>query len=139
MQDRFSAKSWLNDLEDVGQSQRSLCMTHPLMPVIICTKHGKKQSRTVGATERTRQNVPYFSRFHAKSWLDDLEDVGQSQRSLHLTHPLMPVIICSKYGKNPSRTVGATELKRQNVPYFSMFHAKSWLNELEDVGQGQRS
>ena len=32
---RFS-KSRPNDLEDIGQGQRSLCETHPLMVVIIC-------------------------------------------------------------------------------------------------------
>ena len=44
--------------------------------------------------------------------------------------------MCTKYGKNPSRTVCAVELTRQNVPYFSSFIAKSWLNDLEDIGQG---
>ena len=29
---------WLNDLEDIGQGQRSLRATHPLMLVIICAK-----------------------------------------------------------------------------------------------------
>ena len=32
----FIAKSWLNDLKDIGQGQRSLCVTHPLMLLIIC-------------------------------------------------------------------------------------------------------
>ena len=43
---------------------------------------------------------------------------------------LMLVIICTKYGKNPSRTVDATERTR-----FS----KSRSNDLEDKGHGQRS
>ena len=34
-----------------------------------------------------------------------LEDIGQGQRSLYATHPLILVIICTKYGKSPSRTV----------------------------------
>ena len=92
---RFS-KSRSNDLEDIGQGQRSSLATHLLMLVIICTKYGKNPSRTVDATERTR-----FSR----SRPNDLENIGQGQRSLHATHPLMLVIICAKYGKNPSRTV----------------------------------
>ena len=50
---RFS-KSRPNDLEDIGQGQRSAHATHPLMLLIICTKYGKNPSRTVDATERTR-------------------------------------------------------------------------------------
>ena len=56
--------------------------------------------------------------------------IGQGQRSSHATHLLMLVIICTKYGKNPSRTVDATERTR-----FS----RSRPNDLEDIGQGQRS
>ena len=96
---RFS-KSRSNCLEDMGQSPRSSHATHLLMLVIICTKYGKNPSRTVDATERTR-----FSRPRP----NDLEDIGQGQRSLyHLlyaTHCLILVIICARYGKNPSRTV----------------------------------
>ena len=92
---RFS-KSRLNDLEDIGQGQRSSHATHLLMLVIICTKCGKNPSRTVDGTERTR-----FSRPRP----NDLEDIGQGQRSLYATHPLILVIICAKYGKTPSRTV----------------------------------
>ena len=54
----------------------------------------------------------------------------QGQRSSHATHLLMLVIICAKYGKNPSRTVDATERTR-----FS----RSRPNDLENIGQGQRS
>ena len=92
---RFS-KSRSNDLEDIGQGQRSSHATHLLMLVIICTKYGKNPSGTVDATGRTR-----FSRPRP----NDLEDIGQGQRSLYATHPLILVIICDKYGKNPSRTV----------------------------------
>ena len=88
------SKSRSNDLEDIGQGQRSSHATHLLMLVIICTKYGKNPSRTVDATERTR-----FSSRRP----NDLEDIGQGQRSLYATHPLIPVIICAKYGKNPSR------------------------------------
>ena len=101
-QTRFS-KSRSNDLEDIGQGQRSSHATHLLMLVIICTKYGKNPSRTVDATERTR-----FSR----SRPNDLEDIGQGQRSSCATHLLMLVIICTIYGKNPSRTVDATERTR---------------------------
>ena len=92
---RFST-SRSNDLEYIGQGQRSSHATHLLMLVIICIKYGKNPSRTVDATERTR-----FSRPRP----NDLEDIGQGQRSLYATHPLILVIICAKYGKNPSRTV----------------------------------
>ena len=92
---RFS-KSRSNDLEDIGQGQRSSHVTHLLMLVIICTKYGKNTSRTVDAIELTR-----FSR----SGPNDLENIGQGQRSLYATHPLILVIICARYGKNPSRTV----------------------------------
>ena len=66
------------------------------MLVIICIKYGKNPSRTIDATERTR-----FSR----SRPNDLENIGQGQRSLHATHPLMLMMICAKYGKNTSRIV----------------------------------
>ena len=89
-------KTRSNDFEDIGQGQRSSHATHLLMLVIICTKYGKKPSRTVDATERTR-----FSR----SRLNGLENIGQGQRSFHATHPLMLMMICAKYGKNASRIV----------------------------------
>ena len=92
---RFS-KSRSNDLEDIGQGQRSSHVTHLLMLVIICTKYGKNPSRTVDAIEWTR---------YTRSRLNDLENIGQGQRSLYATHPLILVIICARYGKNPSRTV----------------------------------
>ena len=92
---RFS-KSRSNDLEDIGQGQRSSHATHLLMRVIICTKYGKNPSKTVDATKRIQ-----FSRPRP----NDLEDIDQGQRSLYATHPLTLVIICAKYGKNPSRTV----------------------------------
>ena len=91
------------------------------MVVIICGKYGNNRSRTENVTERTQ-----FS----KSRLNDLEDIGQGQRSSHATHLLMLVIICIKYGKNPPRTVDATERTR-----FS----RSRPNDLENIGQGQRS
>ena len=63
-----------------------------------------------------------------KTRSNDLEDIGQGQRS-YATHLLMLVIICTKYGKNPSRTVDATERTR-----FS----RSRPNDLWNIGQGQR-
>ena len=114
---RFS-KSRPNGLENIGQGQRSLHVTHPLMLMMICAKYGNNWSRTENVTERTR-----FSR----SRLNDLEDIGQGQMSSHATHLLMLVTICTKYGKNPSRTVDATEWT-----WFSR-------HDLEDIGQGQRS
>ena len=89
---RFS-KSRSNDLEDIGQGQRSSHATHLLMLMILCSTYGKNPSRTVDATERTR-----FSRPRP----NDLEDIGQGQRSLYATHLLIQVIICAKYGNNPS-------------------------------------
>ena len=91
---RFS-KSRSNDLEGIGQGQRSSYATH-IMLVIICTKDGKNPSRIVDATERTR-----FSRLRP----NDLENIGQGQRSLHATHPLMLMMIFTKYGKNACRIV----------------------------------
>ena len=77
---------------------------YPQIIVIIFAKYRKTPSRTVDATERTR-----FS----KSRPNDLEDIGQGQRSSHATHPLMLLIICTKHGKNPSRTVDATGRTRK--------------------------
>ena len=102
-------KSRSNDLEDIGQGQRSSHATHLLMLMIICNKYGKNPSKTVDATERTR-----FSRPRP----NDLEDIGQGQRSLYATHPLILVIICAKYGKNPLRT----------VDFFSRSSPKNFLN-----------
>ena len=131
------------------------------MIVIICAKYKKNPSRTVDATERTR-----FS----KSRPNDLEDIGQGQRSSHATHPLMLLTICTKYGKNPSWTVDATGRTRkgnrqtdgqtgwiqytppnfvaggiknnrsrtENVTERTRF-LMSRSNDLEDTGHGQRS
>ena len=108
---RFS-KSKSNDLEDIGQGQRSSHATHLLMLVIICAKYGKNPSGTVDATERTRFSRPRQN---------DLEDIGQGQRSLYATHPLTLVIICAKYGKNPSRTADFKAEKFQKFANNSNF------------------
>ena len=111
---RFS-KSRSNDLEDIGQGQRSSHATHLLMLVIICTKYGKNPSRTVDATEQTQ-----FSRLRP----NDLEDIGEGQRSLYATYPLILVMICAKYGKNPSRTADFFSRSRpknfKNLPKMQM-------------------
>ena len=114
---RFS-KSRSNDLEDIGQGQRSSHVTHLLMLVIIYTKCGKNPSRTVDATERTR-----FSRPRPY----DLEDISQGQRSLYATHPLILVIICAKYGKNPSRTEIFFSRSR-NCRFFLRSRPKNFKN-----------
>ena len=77
-------------------------ITHIIESYWIPSKKNNR-SRTENVTERTR-----FS----KSRSNDLEDIGQGQRSSHATHLLMLEIICTKYGKNPSRTVDATERTR---------------------------
>ena len=105
---RFT-KSRSNDLEDIGQGQRSSHATHLLMLVIICTKYRKNLSKTVDATHRTRFSRPRRN---------DLEDTGKGQRSLYATNPLILVIICAKYGKNPSRT----------VDFFSRSRPKNFKN-----------
>ena len=66
------------------------------MVVIICGKYENNRPRTENVTERTR-----FS----KSRTNYLENIGQGQRSLHATDPLMLMMICAKYGKNASRIV----------------------------------
>ena len=103
-------KSRSNDLEDIGQGQRSSHATHLLMLVIICPKYGKNPSQTVDATERTR-----FSR----SRPNDLENIGQGQRSLYPTHPLMLMMICAKYGKNASRIVDFFQGETEKFQNFS--------------------
>ena len=116
------SRSRPNDLENIGQGQRSLYVTHPLILVIICAKYGKNTSRTVDLFFKVK--VENFQKFAKNSNFQILK------KTLHPTHPLIIVIICAKYKKNPSRTVDATERTR-----FS----KSRPNDLENIGQGQRS
>ena len=73
------------------------------MVVIFGGNYGNNRYRTENVTERARFSM---------SRSNDLEDIGQGQRSSHATHLLMLEIICTKYGKNPSRTVDATERTR---------------------------
>ena len=122
------SKSRSNDLEDIGQGQRSSHVTHLLMLVISCTKYiyGKNPSRTVDATERT-----WFSRPRP----NDLEYIGQGQRSLYATHPLILVIICAKHGKNPSRTEDFFWRSRpknfKNLPKIQI--SRLWKNVRRDT------
>ena len=111
-----------NDLEDIGQGQRSLYATHPLILVIICAAYGKNPLRTVDFFFKVKAKK--FQKFAKNSNFQIMK------KTLHATHPLMIVIICARYKKNPSRTVDVTERTR-----FS----KSRPNDLEDIGQGQRS
>ena len=125
---RFS-KSRSNDLEDIGQGQRSSHATYLLMLVIICIKYGENPSRTVDATERTR-----FSRPRP----NDLEDIGQGRRSLYATHPLILVIICAKYRNNPSRTVdfyfqGQSRNFFRNLPKIQIFRFWKKRNTLHTL------
>ena len=76
------------------------------MVVIICGKYGNNRSRTENVTERT----PF-----SKSRSNDLEDIGQGQRSLHATHPLMLMMICAKYGKNAGRIVDYFQSERRKI------------------------
>ena len=57
--------------------------------------------------------------FIANSWQNYLEDMGQSQKSLNVTHLAMLAIICAKYRKNPFRTVHGAEQTGQHVSYFN--------------------
>ena len=167
---RFS-KSRSNDLEEIGQGQRTSHATRLLMLVITCIKYGNNPSRTVDAIKRTRFSRPTPN---------DLEDIGQGQRSLYAIHPLILVTICAKYGKNPSRIVDfffkvkAEKFQKfaknsnfqilkkhvirytpsnmsdhlcqdKNNPSLILYatertrFSKSRPNDLEDIGQGQRS
>ena len=130
------SRSRPNDLENIGQGQRSFHATHPLMLMMICAKSGKNASRIVDFFSRWKPkykknpsrpvDATEWTRF-SKSRSNELEDIGQGQRSSHATHLLMLVIICTKYEKNPSRTVDATERTRFSRPR---------PNDLEDIGQG---
>ena len=91
----FVGRTQTNDLDDIGQGH-GYCTQHATM--IICVKWGKNLPRPVRPVKRTPQDVPYLSNFIANSWLNYLEDIGQRQRSLCATHPLI-VTICGKYGE----------------------------------------
>ena len=105
-----------NDLEDIGEGQRSSYVTHHLILVIICAKYGKNPSKTVDFLMVKTEKFKKFGK------------IFRFLKTLYATHSRMIAIICAKYKKNPLRTVDATERTR-----FS----KSRPNDLEDIGQGQ--
>ena len=95
---RFS-KSRPNDLEDIGQGQRSSHATHPLMLLIICTKYGKNPSWTVDGSG-SGGNRPKISNF----WI--------LKRALHATHLLKLLDKMCKYEMDPMSIVEDTERTR---------------------------
>ena len=99
---------------------RRLMITHIIESYWIPSQKNYWSS-TKNVTERIR-----FS----KTRSNDLADIGQGQGPSHATHFLMLVIICTKYGKNPSRNVDATKQTRSS---------RSRPHDLENIGQGQRS
>ena len=112
-----------NDLEDIGQGQRSLYVTHPLMLVIICTKYGNNPSRTVDFFFQGQSRK--ISKICQKFKFSDSEKNLRRDTPSNDSHYL-----CHIYIKNPSRSVDATEQTR-----FS----KSRPNDLENIDHGQRS
>ena len=58
---RFS-RSRPNDLENIGQGQSSLHVTHPLMLMMICAKYGKNASRIVGFFQGGSRNIRKISK-----------------------------------------------------------------------------
>ena len=59
--------------------------------------------------------------------------------SLHVKHPLVLVIICTKYEDNPSITADVIEWTQKMSNTFTVFAAKLWLNDLKVIGQWQKS
>ena len=77
-----------NDLDDIGQGQRSSHATHLLMLVIICAKYGKNPSKT----------VDFFLKVKAQKFAKN-SNFQILKKTYNATHPLMIVIICAKYKK----------------------------------------
>ena len=82
--------------------------------------------------ERIHRELYFFFKVKAENFLKNAKNSNFQilKKTSDATHPLMIVIICAIYKKNPSRTVDATERTR-----FS----KSRPNDLEDIVQGYRS
>ena len=99
---RFS-KSRPNDLEDIGQGQRSSHATHPLMLLIICTKYGKNPSWTVDGSGSGGNWPKTTSQKKTKSnfWI--------WKRALHATHLLKLLDKMCKYEMDPMSIVEDTE------------------------------
>ena len=85
-----------NDLEDIGQGQRSLYATHCLMLMIICDKYGKNPSRTV--------DFIFQGQGRKISKIAKNSNIQIMEKTQHATHPLIIVIIVLNMKKNPSRT-----------------------------------
>ena len=113
---RFS-KSRPNDLEDIGQGQRSSHATHPLMLLIICTKYGKNPSWTVDGSGsggnwpkqqvKRRQSQSYKFKKFAK-----ISNLWILKRALHATHILKLLDKMCKYEMDPMSIVEDTERTR---------------------------
>ena len=56
----FVTKLWPNDFEDIDQGQKLLCMTHPLILVIICTNYENQTHPDLQMSQSWRRwhNVP---------------------------------------------------------------------------------
>ena len=104
----FTAKSWLNDLEDILRGPKSFHTTHPFVLVTICDKYGKTSTKNCRRYRADRTWCLYLS-----SWLEvhgELTLIIQVNINSHYTrHTFMLVPICSKYGKNPLRSIDAFE------------------------------
>ena len=90
--------------------------------MIICGKYGNNRPRTESVTERTR-----FS----KSRSNDLEDIGQGQRSLHATHLLVLNPIFSKKvqgQKHPGRWGIVEHQLPHAIDHFNQIWKESILN-----------
>ena len=96
---RFS-KSRPNDLEDIGQGQRSSHATHPLMLLIICTKYGKNPSWTVDGSG-SGGNWP---KTNSNFWI--------LKQALHATHLLKLLDRMCKYEMDSMSIVENTERTR---------------------------
>ena len=97
-----------------SESKAITCETHSYVTNKLC-QTWKNTLRAVHAVEWTRLNLQYFWSFIAKTWLNDLEDIGQDQKSLHTMNLLMLVMICAKYGKNPFRIVCVNRILGRNL------------------------
>ena len=112
-----------NDLEDIGQGQRSLLYaTHTLILVITCAKYSNM--------ERIHRELLIIFQGQGRKICQKFKFPDSEKKTYHATHPLTIVITCAKYKKNPFRTVDSTEQTR-----FS----KSRSNDLEYISQCQRS
>ena len=73
------------------------------MVVIICDKYEKNHPNSRHYEMHGHNKMCNILEV-AKSWLKDLANIGHGQKSLHMRHTLMLVIICAIYEANPSST-----------------------------------